>query len=41
MARCKDCKLAKNLKGVKAECYGIKIPDVRVDIECKFFEKKQ
>lgn len=40
MVKCKNCKLLKNHKGRKGLCYGIKIPDVRVDIECKFFEEK-
>ncbi|MBU4124569.1 MAG: hypothetical protein KKI14_03850 [Nanoarchaeota archaeon] len=40
MVKCKNCKLLKNIAGKKGQCYGFKVPDVRVDIECKFFEDR-
>jgi hypothetical protein len=40
MVRCKDCKLLKDIRGKKGICYGFKVPDARIDIECKFFKDR-
>jgi len=40
MPKCKDCKLIENMNGKKGQCYGFRIPDVRLNIECKFFKDK-